>query len=91
MKERIGEFGIWICLQVCLGAYRVVGRVANKFGGEVRHRFSTTDAVVFQEAILRCAETDGAGFEPILFCCVFVSSGTRGGDRVVGHSKKPKQ
>ena len=79
MKERIGELGIWIFLQVCLGAYRRVGRVANELGGEVRDGLRTADALVVQEPVVRSAEADGTSFQPILFCCVFVSSGTSGG------------
>ena len=44
---------------MCLGAYRAVGRVANKLAGQVRDRLSTTDAVVVQEAIVRRTEADG--------------------------------
>ena len=56
IKERIGKVhGMRILLQVRLGAYRAVGRVVNKFGGQVRDWLSTADVVVAQEAIVPSA------------------------------------
>lgn len=89
MKERVWKFvGIRILLQACLGAYRGICRVANKLAGQLHHRLRVADAVVVQESIVRRADTHGASFEPVLCCCIFVLSGSRGGGcRAFGKTK----